>query len=152
MFRSPALYLLVLLLIQYVNNGGCFQSELTAPRRPLFFQTKNFVGTTCCALEAQRNSAADNPSNAITSGLISNLAVVALKLRLKEQTQVACDVTANSSLLRGQVGPCTVKGRGWRSNLGLSCRAIEATVDSCSLDMSKIVSNQKLVLTVPGKY
>lgn len=92
-------------------------------------------------------------STSVTSGLISNMAVMALKLRLEGQTHVSCDVTASSSnvLLRGQVGPVTVRGRGWQSRLGLTCRAIDATVDSCQLDMGRILSNQKLVLTVPGK-
>lgn len=89
----------------------------------------------------------------ITSSLVSNLAVVALKTRLKSQTHVGCDVTASSSdvLLKGEVGPVRVTGRSWSSNLGLTCRAIDATVDRCSLDTGRIMSNQKLVLTVPGK-
>ena len=88
----------------------------------------------------------------VTSGLISQLAVVALKLRLKDQNHVSCDVNANTSnlLLRGQVGPVTVKGRGWQSRLGLTCRAIEATVDNCNLDLSRVLSSRKLVLTTPG--
>jgi hypothetical protein len=49
------------------------------------------------------------------------------------------------------VGPVTVKGRGWASQLGLSCRAIEATVDTCELDVGRILSNRKLVLTTPAK-
>jgi hypothetical protein len=93
-------------------------------------------------------------SDSVTSGLISQLAVAALKLRLKSQTHVSCDVSASSSnlILRGQVGPVTVKGRGWGSSRGLTCRVIEATVNQCELDMSRVLSNQKLVLTVPGKF
>lgn len=89
----------------------------------------------------------------VTSSFVSNLAVVALKMRLKGHAHVGCDVTAKSSdvLLKGEVGPVTVRGRGWLSNLGLTCRAIEATVDKCNLDMGKVVTNQKLVLTTPGK-
>lgn len=45
----------------------------------------------------------------------------------------------------------TVKGRGWKSPLGLTCRAIEATVNECSLDMGRVISNQKLVLTTPAE-
>lgn len=89
----------------------------------------------------------------VTSSLISQLAVVALKLRLADQAGVKCDVTASSSdlLLRGRVGPVTVKGRGWQSSLGLSCRAIEATVETCELDSARILQSQKLVLTTPAK-
>lgn len=89
----------------------------------------------------------------ITSGLISKLAVVALKLRLKAQTNVSCDVTANEIdlILRGAVGPVTVRGRGWQSGLGLTCRAIEATVDSCEVDTGKILSDQKLALKTPAR-
>ena len=88
----------------------------------------------------------------LTSSLVSQLAVVALKLRLQDQSGVKCDVTASSSdlLLKGKVGPVTVKGRGWQSRLGLTCRAIEATVDSCDLDIGRVISSQKLVLTTPG--
>ena len=49
----------------------------------------------------------------ITGGLISQLAIVALKLRLADHTDVSCDVTCSSTdlLLRGNVGPVTVKGK-----------------------------------------
>lgn len=97
-----------------------------------------------------------NPSiidSGITSGLISNLAAVALKMRLAKQSGVKVDVTAKSLdlILRGRVGPVTVTGRGWESALGLRCRAIEATVDSCELDIGRILSHQKLRLTRPGE-
>ena len=134
----------IIAFLSLIHSADCFQSRTVAPGNPPH-------SVRSIQLESQRSPSADNPSNAITSSLISSLAVAALKLRLKDQTQVACDVTASSKLLRGQVGPVCVKGRGWKSNLGLSCRAIEATVDTCSLDMSRIVSNRKLVLTVPGK-
>lgn len=89
----------------------------------------------------------------VTSTLISQLAQAALKRRLQAQTRVACDVTANSSsLFKGKVGPVTVKGKGWQSPLGLTCRALEATVETCELDMARVLSSQKLVLTTPGKH
>lgn len=88
----------------------------------------------------------------MTSNLISQLACVALKRRLKEQTHVSCDLTADANqVLQGRVGPVTVKGRGWQSPLGLTCNAIEATVNECKLDMGRVISNQKLVLTTPGR-
>lgn len=89
----------------------------------------------------------------VTSNLISNLAEVALKLRLRDQTGVKCDVSASSSdlLLKGRVGPVTVRGRGWQSQLGLTCRAIEATVDTCELDVGRVLSNRKLRLTTPAQ-
>ena len=101
-----------------------------------------------------RQSSGPPPSQSLTSSLVSQLAVVALKRRLKDQAHVSCDLTASSSdlVLRGRVGPVTVKGRGWQSRLGLTCRAIEATVESCELDMGRVLANQKLVLTVPGMY
>merc|ERR1712224_1044816 len=70
----------------------------------------------------------------------------------EDYTHVSCDLTADSNnLLFGRVGPVTVKGRGWESPLGLTCKAIEATVDECKLDMGRVVSNQKLVLTTPAE-
>uniref|UniRef100_A0A7S2EGA5 Uncharacterized protein n=1 Tax=Ditylum brightwellii TaxID=49249 RepID=A0A7S2EGA5_9STRA len=93
-------------------------------------------------------------SNAgVTSTLISQLAVVALKRRLAQQTAVNCNVSGSSSdlLMRGEVGPVTVAGRRWRSPLGLTCRAIEAKVQTCQLDMGAVISRRKLILTVPAK-
>lgn len=89
----------------------------------------------------------------VSSSLISNLAVVALKMRLATLTHVSCDVTSKSSdlLIGGFVGPVTVKGRGWQSRLGLSCRAIEATVNTCELDLGQIVTKRKLRLTKPAE-
>ena len=91
----------------------------------------------------------------ISSSLISGLAVAALKTRLAAQTHVSCDVKSKSAaadlLVGGHVGPVTVKGRGWRSRLGLSCRAIEATVERCELDIGKVVSKRKLRLTKPAE-
>jgi hypothetical protein len=88
----------------------------------------------------------------LSSGLISQLAVVALKARLAEHQTVDCHVSANpTDLLFGRVGPVTVNGRSWKSGLGLTCRAIEASVESCELDPRRIWKDQKLVLTEPAK-
>lgn len=88
----------------------------------------------------------------ISSSLISHLAVMALKSRLKEERDVSCEVAFSSSelLLNGRVGPVTVRGKGWRSGRGLTCRAIEATVNQCELDSSKLLSNRKLLLMTPA--
>ena len=88
----------------------------------------------------------------ITSTLISQLAVLAVKRRLKEEKGVKCDVSFSSSdfVLAGRVGPVTVRGKGWSSGRGLSCRALEATVQQCELDASKLLSHRKLLLTVPA--
>ena len=90
----------------------------------------------------------------LTSNLISNLACMALKRRLKTQTHVSCDLSStnlnSNALLMGRVGPVTVRGRGWGSSLGLTCRAIEATVDTCLLDVPRVLTKQKLVLSRPG--
>ena len=90
-------------------------------------------------------------SSSVSSNLISRLACMALKRRLRSHTQVSCDVSADSNnLFHGRVGPVTVKGRGWQSPLGLTCKALEATVGECKLDMGRVISSQKLVLTTPG--
>ena len=137
----------------FLCNGICaFQMSMVASRAPF---ARSYDGASSQNQNAfTRGLQTSSPSNGITGGLISNLAIVALKMRLKDQAHVGCDVTASSSdiLLKGQVGPVTVKGRGWKSRLGLTCRAIEATVDKCLLDVGRIVSNQKLVLTTPGKF
>lgn len=88
----------------------------------------------------------------LSSGLISQLAIVALKARLADHQTVDCHVSANpTDLLFGRVGPVTVRGRSWKSGLGLTCRAIEASVESCELDPRRIWKDQKLVLTEPAK-
>jgi hypothetical protein len=88
----------------------------------------------------------------LSSGLISQLAVIALKLRLARQTDVSCDVTSNPlDLMRGRVGPVTVSGQDWASAKGLTCRSIEAQVDSCELDIQRVFTDQKLRLTVPAE-
>eukprot|EP00977_Amphora_coffeiformis_P000179 scaffold48_cov161-Amphora_coffeaeformis.AAC.27 len=89
----------------------------------------------------------------ISSSLISQLAEIAIKLRLADQTTVKCDVSSSPTdlMFGGKIGPVTVKGKGWRSGRGLTCRAIEATVQSCELDLGRIISNQKLVLTRPAE-
>ena len=99
------------------------------------------------------NNDDNNQGFGVTSTVISQLAVAALKLRLAESSSVVCDVTASSSklLLQGRVGPITVKGKRWASPLGLTCRAIEASVSICYLDVSAIVARRKLVLIEPAK-
>ncbi|CAB9501597.1 Protein of unknown function (DUF2993) [Seminavis robusta] len=110
--------------------------------------------TTCSSTThlfvANNNSV--RPSSGVTSGLIATLAEQALRRRLQGQAYVKFDVTASSSdmLLQGRVGPVSVRGRTWKSPRGLTCRAIEAKVDVCELDMSKIVAQRKLLLTQPA--
>ena len=84
----------------------------------------------------------------ITSNVISTLAVLALKNRLREQSDVSCQVNSSpNTLVQGIVGPVTVKGKKWVSPLGaLTCRAIEASIDVCQLDYAKVVQNKKLLL------
>jgi len=92
-------------------------------------------------------------NSASPSGLIAQLAEYALTRRLQAQTSVKCDVNASPTdlLLKGKCGPVKVQGRGWQSRLGLTCRVIEATVDSCELDTAKLLSDQKLRLKNPAK-
>ena len=91
-------------------------------------------------------------ADTISSNLISQLAIYAIKRRLKEERTVNCDVNFSSSnlLWNGRVGPVTVSGKDWCSYRGLSCRAIEATVEQCELDAKMIISNRKLLLTTPA--
>lgn len=94
------------------------------------------------------------PMENISSALISQLAVVAIKSRLKSrESTVSCDVAFSSSelLLRGRVGPVTVKGSSWKSGLGLTCRRIEANVDQCELNTKRLLQDQKLSLIEPAK-
>ena len=120
------------------------QLSMVASRAP-FTQPKNRSLKT--TIDTNRKG-----SSSITSTLISQLACMALKRRLKDNSHVSCDLADSSQMLLGRVGPVTVKGRGWKSPLGLTCKAIEATVNECKLDMGRVISNQKLVLTTPGTW
>uniref|UniRef100_A0A7S2YGP3 Uncharacterized protein n=1 Tax=Entomoneis paludosa TaxID=265537 RepID=A0A7S2YGP3_9STRA len=90
--------------------------------------------------------------NMVSGNVISELAVVAIKLCLADHTDVSCDLTASPrDVFQGKIGPVKVKGRDWKSSRGLSCRAIEASVDTCQLDFGAILSEQKLILTTPAQ-
>jgi len=136
--------------IQFTNG---LQLSMVASRAPFGRHQTQSRGTTVDSNSTRKGSTANNKSpSSVTSTFISQLACMALKRRLEDHTHVSCDLTADSNnLLFGRVGPVTVKGRGWESPLGLTCRAIEATVNECKLDMGRVVSNQKLVLTTPAE-
>lgn len=115
--------------------------EPTRTRTPtLIFSTRN------------KSKETSKPNNGVTSTLISQLAVVALKLRLAQHSGVSCDVNASSKnlFLKSSVGPVTVRGRGWESPLGLTCRAIDANVETCTLDMNSVLNKRKLILVTPA--
>lgn len=106
--------------------------------------------------ETRRGSTNQDDSstnNGVTSTLISNLAVVALKLRLASHTQVQCNVQSSSKqlLLQQSIGPVSVRGRDWSSPLGLTCKAIQADVNTCMLDMNSVLTKRKLILLEPAK-
>lgn len=89
----------------------------------------------------------------LSSALISQLAELAIQTRLADHRDVTCELFSKSSdlLLRGRVGPVTIKGKGWKSSRGLTCQAIEATVGTCELDIGRILTERKLILTTPAQ-
>jgi hypothetical protein len=101
----------------------------------------------------QLSSTSSNDQGGVTSTLISNLAVIALKIRLKEHTSVQCNVSSSSKqlLLKQSIGPVSVRGKDWSSPLGLTCKAIQADVDTCMLDMSAVLKRRKLILIEPAR-
>ena len=139
-------------LVVVLSHGICaFQLSMVASRAPFGGSRKYDTATTTKQNSYTQNRVATPKPTSITDGFISGLACAALKRRLKDQTHVSCDLTMDpSAVFSGIVGPVTVKGRGWQSSLGLTARALEATVDECKLDMARILTNQKLVLTTPG--
>jgi hypothetical protein len=84
---------------------------------------------------------------------VSQLTELAIKLRLTEYRDVTCEVYSKPTdvLLRGRVGPVNVKGRLWKSRRGLSCQAIEATLETCELDINRALSRQELILSRPAQ-
>lgn len=141
---STKLFLIALLC---AKSGHAFttSSIITQPKR---LPNNNNEKTT----SLHSSIVGNNIGTGLSSGLISSLAEVALKLRLQHQQSVNCIVNMSSqqNLFRGKVGPVTVKGRGWGSRLGLTCRAIEATVDQCELDVGRVLRDQKLRLETPA--
>lgn len=103
-------------------------------------------------LHSTRNSQ-PSTQEGVTSTLISSLAIIALKLRLKSQSSVRCTVQSSSKdlLLKQSVGPVSVKGRDWVSPLQLTCKAIQADVNTCLLDMNSVLTKRKLILLEPAK-
>ena len=147
--RTLAIFLVCFQILASFHSINGFQLSMVASSTP-FGRPLDKSSLSSSNSYNQRNKS--SPASSLTSNLVSQLAVGALKRRLKDQTHVACELTASSTdMLRGRVGPVTVKGRGWQSPLGLTCRAIEATVETCELDMGRVLSSQKLVLTVPGE-
>ena len=123
-----------------------FQSEHT-----LSFTHSFTITSKTTNLSSQKSSPTDKKEG-VTSSLISNLAIIALKLRLAKHSGVACDVSASSSnlLLKSTVGPVTVQGRNWESPLGLTCRNLKATVNVCTLDWNSVMKKRKLKLVEPA--
>ena len=144
-------FLLACLVVVLSHGIYAFQLSMVASRAPFGGSTRNKVAReTNSYTQNRRQPAAPKPTS-VTDSFISSLACAALKRRLKDHTHVSCDLTMDpSAIFSGTVGPVTVKGRGWQSSLGLTARALEATVDECQLDMARILTNQKLVLTTPG--
>jgi hypothetical protein len=134
-----------LLFVTMLVTVGTTSSLSSSPRRDAF--QKSVVKAAASFLPPPPPG-----TDLISSSLISQLAVLAIKSRLKQEREVLCEVAFSSSnlLINGLVGPVTVKGKDWGSGRGLTCRAIEATVDQCELDASKIISHRKLLLTKPA--
>lgn len=127
-----------------------FQSENTISQFYKYSFQKTLKPHPTC-ISSKRSTSTDKKEG-VTSRLISNLAIIALKLRLAKHSGVACDVSASSSniLLKATVGPVTVQGRNWESPLGLSCRNLKATVNVCTLDWNSVVKRRKLKLVEPA--
>lgn len=133
-----------------MRRGNNNPSTRIDPRKLPFSNSSSAVTTTINKNKIINNN---NHNSNVPSSLISQLACMALKRRLKsKESIVSCDLTADANtMLFGRVGPVTVKGRRWESPLGLTCRAIEATVAECQLDMGRVLSKQKLILTTPAE-
>lgn len=142
------------LMIASMRFISGFKISMVASRAPFGRQEILSRGTEVDYNSRRKNSGVNSSSSSrsVTSTLISQLACMALKRRLEDHMHISCDLKADSNhLLLGKIGPVTVKGRGWESPLGLTCKAIEATVNECKLDIGRVISNQKLVLTTPAE-
>lgn len=142
---GPRYLLVVLSIACHVTLAYAFTCSVAPPPRGAFRPKKVFS-------RLQASPLPTSPLD-ISGSLIAQLAEIAIRLRLADQTDVKCELSSTPSdlLLRGRIGPVTVKGKGWKSGRGLTCRAIEATVQSCELDMGRVVANQKLMLTTPAE-
>lgn len=100
-----------------------------------------------------------NPLN-LSGPVVAQFAEVAIKLRLADCTSVQCEVSeeamsASSAttdlILRGKIGPFSLKGKNWQTKRGLTCRAIEVSLQSLELDLKAMVQRQNFVIQSHGQ-
>jgi hypothetical protein len=142
-WRTVVIFSAINRRIQFLPCDDCFPFTVrSSPKHPSRMARTKFTAT-------PTNNDDDTD---FLSTLISQLAEVAIRRRLADQRDVSCVLFSKSSdlLLRGRVGPVTIKGKGWKSERGLTCRAIEATVGTCELDIGRILAERKLILTTPA--
>jgi hypothetical protein len=137
------------LLVLLVSSSQSFQLSMVAAKST--FSSKSVQDSQ----RQRRNFAAVKTGGNMdpASMAVSELTELAIKLRLANYRDVNCEVYSKPTdvLLRGRVGPVNVKGSGWKSRRGLSCRAIEATLETCELDINRALSRQELILSRPAQ-
>lgn len=151
MTTSVIMRIITLLNVVYVS---CFQMNMNASFRSRAGQSAPSPNVKfSSSIRSPTRSSPISTSSDITSNLISKMAIAALKLRLRAQSSVGCNVVASpGGMIQGRLERATVTGKGWVSPSGqLTCRAIEATVESCHLDTARIFRDGKLRLVVPAK-
>lgn len=84
-------------------------------------------------------------------GVLNVAAEVALKSRLRAWTAVSPSIVANvGDVMQGRVAGVTIRGRGWRSPLGLSCRTLEVAVPrGAGIDVDALFQRQRILLSAP---
>jgi len=85
-------------------------------------------------------------------GLLAAVAEVALKSRLRTWTSVTPEVRANvGDVMQGRVAGVTIRGRGWCSPLGLSCRTLAVAVPGgAGIDVEALFARQRILLRAPA--
>jgi len=85
-------------------------------------------------------------------GLISTVAELVLRARLREAGSIKVDVSASpASLLSGGVDGVKVRGKRWCTPLRLSCTALSMDVGRTTIDPSALLTSRRIALRQPAR-
>ena len=82
--------------------------------------------------------------------LLSKVAEIVLRARLRECGAVQVQVKDTGGLLFGSVEGVRVSGRRWSTPLKLSCRSLDVSVGRTAIDFGALAAKQRIVLQRPS--
>ena len=82
--------------------------------------------------------------------LLSKVAELVLRTRLKTSGKVAVDVQDGGAMFVGRVNGVRVTGSDWITPLRLSCRQLDVSVGQTAIDFGALATQQKILLQKPS--